>query len=270
MKNELLLDGVELPVLGLGAWRMGGGMTADYSRDDETVAVIQSAIAMGYTHIDTAEVYGAGHSEELIGRAIRELPREGLFLTSKVAKGHLAYADVHRAIDGSLARLGVDYLDLYLIHWPNPDVPLSETFRALNEIVAAGKVRRIGVSNFDVPLMRQSIDLCNTPIFNNQVHYNLLHRWPEENGVLELCQAQGILLTAYSPLKDGVLAHPEAQAVAANYGVTSAHIAINWLVRQPQVITIPMSMNLAHLQDNIDALDLDLNAEDVARLDRMG
>lgn len=267
MRTVTMLDGEQLPVLGLGTWTYGGGNTADYSRDEESIAMLRRLIEMGYTHLDTAESYGKNHCEELVGQAIKAFDRSQVFITTKVSPEHLRYADVHKAIEGSLRRLDTDYVDLYLIHWPSRDIPLEETFRALNELVAGGRVRRLGVSNFDVPLLQRAMDLADSPIITNQVRYNLLHRAPETSGLLDFCQRERVLLTAYSPLKDDVLSHPVVKEVAAAHNATPAQVAINWLVRQPYVITIPKSSDLAHAQENLDALDLTLSEDEVARLD---
>ena len=267
MQYEKLPDGTQIPVLGLGTWQMGGGSSADYSRDDEMVGIIEQAIDMGYTHLDTAEVYGKNHCEELVGRAMKAFNRNDLFITTKVSPDHATYDGVHNAIQGSLKRLDTDYVDLYLIHWPSKEIPQRETFRALNELVADGRVRRVGVSNYNVEQMQEAIDLCDTPIATNQVRYNLLDRKVVQNGVLSFCQEQGIPLTAYSPVKGGVLEHAAVQAIAQNRGVSPAQIAIRWLIQQPGVITIPMSQDLKHLRDNIAALEFELSPEEMERLD---
>ncbi len=268
MKTRILNDGSHLPVLGLGTWQMGGGSNADHSQDDATTALIRDAIDMGYTHIDTAEMYGAGHAEELVGRALQAYAREDIFLTTKVWGPNLRYDDLLRALDGSLQRLQTDYADLYLIHWPNADIPLEETFRALNRSVADGRVKRVGVSNFDVPLLRRAQTLCATPVVTDQVRYNLHERQPQQNGLLNYCQENDIALTAYSPLKDGVLENATVQSVARKHGATTAQVALRWLTRQPQVVTIPMSMNRTHLRQNQEALSLALDEEDMRRLDQ--
>ena len=201
-------------------------------------------IEMGYTHLDTAEAYGGTHTEELVGQAIRAFRREEVFITTKVSPEHLRYGDVLRACHDSLTRLGTGYIDLYLIHWPSTSIPLEESFRALNELAADGIVRRVGVSNFDLTLLKRSVELCATPLATNQVRYNLLHREPANDGVLEYCRAQGILLTAYSPLKDGVLQVQAVQQIAVERGATPAQVALRWLADQPGVITIPKTSNL--------------------------
>ncbi len=267
MQFESLPDGTTIPVLGLGTWQMGGGSQADYSRDDEMIGIIKQAIEMGYTHLDTAEAYGKNHCEEVVGRAIKGFDRADLFITTKVSPEHLQYDGVHNAIRGSLSRLDTDYVDLYLIHWPNNDIPQRETFRALNELVKDGRVRRVGVSNYSVDQMREAMDLCQTPIATNQVRYNLLDRKPVQNGVLAFCREHNIPLTAYSPVKGGVLEHAAVRLIARAHDVSMAQVAIGWLIQQPGVITIPMSQDLDHLRDNMAALDLDLSPEEIERLD---
>lgn len=268
MHYETLRDGFQIPKIGLGTWTIGGESSPDYSQDDALVDQLQSIISMGYTHLDTAEMYAANHTEELVGRAIADFDRDELFVTTKVWRTNLAYDNVHRALDASLRRLGTDYVDLYLIHWPEPSIPLSETFRALNEAAADGRVRRVGVSNFDVSLLKQSMELCETPIMTNQVRYNLHHRQPEKNGVLEFCQQNGIVLTAYCPLKDGVLSNKTVVDIARKVDATPGQVAIQWLTRQPGVIMIPKSLNKQHLQENLDALELAFSEEEITQLAR--
>jgi diketogulonate reductase-like aldo/keto reductase len=266
MHSVQLLDGSAIPVLGLGTWTYGGGTSTDYSRDQESIAMLRRLIELGYTHLDTAESYGKNHCEELVGQAIQAFDRDDLFITTKVAPEHLRERDVLKALEGSLGRLGLDYVDLYLIHWPNNSIPLEETFRGLNALLADGRVRRVGVSNFSVAQLQRAMTLCSGPVVTNQVRYNLLHREPERNGLLAFCQREGVVLTAYSPLKDDVLRHPTVTAVARKHRVTPAQVAIQWLVRQPLVITIPKSSDLVHSQENLAALDVRLDDEDVAQL----
>ncbi len=204
-------------------------------------------------------MYAGGHCEELLGVAIREsgVPREQLYLTSKVKPEHLGYADVQRCCDRSLKRLGVEYLDLYLVHWPNPRISLRETFRALNQLVRSGRVRRVGVSNFDVDLLRQAQQLSETAILTNQVPYSLRDRSYADNGVLEYCQKNDILLTAYTPLGEGGLqVGPDLAAIAEGRAATAHQVALSWLISQPRVIAIPMSTNPRHQKDNLAAGDI--------------
>jgi diketogulonate reductase-like aldo/keto reductase len=270
MKYEKLYNGEKIPVLGQGTWGLGGGMVSDYSRDESSRQVIRTAIQLGYSHIDTAEMYGGGHTEELVGQVIGEFRRQDLFIVSKVWHVTMQYEDTLQALQGSLERLGTDYLDLYLIHRPNKDVPLEETFRALNELVTQGKVRHLGVSNFNLDQLKRAQILSSTPLITNQVPYNLHNRMYVKNGVLDYCQQNGILLTAYSPIERGhLLNDPTIRDIAERLDATPAQVALQWLLRQPKVIALPMSTRKDHLQENLGALDLELSDQDFDLLNRI-
>lgn len=270
MRTETLHD-LTLPKIGFGTWGIGGRSTADPSTDKASLAALRSALELGYTHFDTAESYAGGHTEELLGRAIREsgTAREDLFITSKVSPEHLRYRDVLRACENSLRRLGMAYLDLYLVHWPMAGMDLPGAFRALNELARAGKVRHLGVSNFDLPLLKQSVSLAETPLLTDQVPYHLADRSYAENGVLDYCQQNDVLLTAYSPVKRLDARSKRAlQAVAQARGVTPAQIALAWVISQPRVITIPKSADPGHQAENLAAGDIELTAEEMDQLNR--
>lgn len=268
MLYKPLPDGQNIPVLGLGTWRVGGDMSPDYSRDKQAIDTIQAAIQLGYTHIDTAEMYAAGHTEELVGEAIQACRRQDLFIATKVWHTHLRHQDVINALSGSLERLQTDYIDLYLIHWPNRSIPLEETFRALNELVDHGQVRYLGVSNFELDQLEHAQTLSDTPLLTNQVPYNISNRTYARTGVLNYCQSNNILLTAYSPLDRGFLLRDIGiQRIAKKYAATPAQVALHWLVRQSNVIAIPMSANKKHLLANLGALEVELLPEDLQKLD---
>jgi len=276
METRTLKDGRKIPVLGLGTWAMGGGFSPSSVNDRTDIAAIQAAIRLGLTHIDTAEMYAAGHAEELVGQAIEGFPREELFITTKVLPQHLAYDDVCAAADRSLARLGTDYLDLYLIHVPNFSIPIKDTMRAFDHLVKEKKVRSIGVSNFSASQFRQAQDCSAYPLVTNQIEYNLLirnHRGEYNTGmestIIPYCQEHGVVVTAYRPLAAGKLArpgYPLLDELAQKYHKTRAQIAINWLLSKPKLITIPRSSNLSHLEDNLGALGWTLSPEDIHRL----
>lgn len=269
MKYETAQN-VTLPKIGFGTWKIGGGGTADPSLDEKSMAALRSALELGYTHFDTAEGYAAGHAEELLGQAVREsgIARESLFITSKVSPEHLGYENVLGSCRKSLQRLGMDYLDLYLIHWPSRVIKLEETFRALNQLVAEGKVRHLGVSNFNLKSLKRSMDLSESGILTNQVSYSLPDRTCAGNGVLAWCQEKDIFLTAYSPVKRRfVSGNKTLQALAREKGATPQQIALAWLIRQPKVITIPMSFDPAHQAENFAAAGIDLTGADVAQFD---
>jgi 2,5-diketo-D-gluconate reductase B len=263
MKTETIHN-LHIPKIGYGTWRIGGRGTADPAADEPSLLALRSALSLGYTHFDTAEGYAAGHAEELLGRAICEMGirREALFITSKVAPEHLKYDDVLRCCENSLRRLGMDYLDLYLIHWPSASIKLEETFRALNLLVSQGMVRHLGVSNFKLRLLKQSVVLCETPLLTDQVSYSVLDPTCVRNGVLAYCQQNDILLTAYSPVKPrNTATNRVIKAIAQSRGVTPQQVALAWLV-----ITIPMSLNPQHQADNIRAADLELTDAEMAQL----
>ena len=276
MKYETL-HSIQIPKIGFGSARLGGrfvgGILAQRSRDEFFLSALRSALHLGYVHFDSAELYGAGHAEELIGRAIFEsgLKREKVFVTTKIWPTHLAYNDVLRSCENSLRRLQMNYVDLYLIHWPNPFVPLKETFRALNQLVRDGRAKHIGVSNFNVKLIQRAQALCKTPIFANQVPYSLTHRHYAENGTLEYCQQNNILVTAYTPINHGhIEVEQTLQSMADEHHVTPYQIALAWLVNQPRVITIPLSFNPNHQKENLDAADIELTPAEMNQLYQLG
>jgi diketogulonate reductase-like aldo/keto reductase len=244
-------------------------MRADPRQDASSLAALRSALELGYTHFDTAESYASGHTEELLGRVIQDaqVDRSGLFVTSKVSAENLSSRGVMKACQGSLRRLGTDYLDLYLIHWPNPAVPLEDTFTGLNALVANGKVRHLGVSNFNRDLLARAQTESQTPIFTNQIPFSIADRAHVKDGLLEYCQSADILVTAYSPLEQGAMrVSPEIRQVATKRLVTPYQAAIAWLCSQPRVITIPMSADPSHQRANFEAADIMLTPEEIAAI----
>jgi diketogulonate reductase-like aldo/keto reductase len=259
-----------LPKIGFGAWSIGGDTTANPKLDNASMTALRSALEVGYTHFDTAEYYAAGHCEELVGRAIRETGtnREKVFITSKVSPEHLATEDVLTACENSLRHLQMDFIDLYLIHWPPRAISkLDEAFPALNKLVRDGKVKHLGVSNFNIKWIQRAQELSETPIVTNQVPYRLPDKNYLANGVLEYCQQNDILLTAYSPVKfRSMLANKTLGHIAEAHNVTPYQIALAWLVMQPRVITIPMSFNSQHIKENFDAADIELSDKEMSEL----
>ena len=273
MKFETL-HGLSIPKIGFGTAQLGGSGRPDRSKEAYYLSAVRSALELGYTHIDTAERYARGYAEELIGRALRELQlrRENLFITSKVLPTLWSYAKVLRACEGSLRRLSIDYLDLYLIHFPNPLASMKETFRALNQLVREGKVRNLGVSNFSLKQLKNSQSLSETPILTNQVPYNIFFRAFVKNGMLEYCQQNDILLTAYMPFKiniKGIPANSVIQSIAQEHQATPFQIALAWLIAQPRVITIPMSFNQEHQNENLQATDIEFTQSEMDQLNKL-
>lgn len=271
MKFETVHN-VTLPKIGFGAWSIGGGSYPDPSLDPASMTALRTALEVGYTHFDTAEAYASGHSEELIGRAIRETntKREDVFITSKVSPEHLSYDAVFKSCENSLRHLGMDYIDMYLIHWPGTGVKYEETFRALNKLVSDGKVRHLGVSNFKLKLLKQAQQYSETPIITNQIPYRLPDKTYVENGVIEYCQQNDILITAYSPIKfRNINVNQTIKAIALAHSATSYQIALAWLVAQPRVITIPMSYDPQHIRENFAAADIELTPDEFKTLSEL-
>lgn len=269
MEYREITKGVSIPVLGLGTWGMGGKETPNKARDSETVTAIRMAIELGLTHLDTAEYYGAGHAEELIGEAIEGMDRKTLFITSKVWHNHLRRNDLLNSMRASLKRLGVDQVDLYLVHWPNPDVPLKETMGAMEECIREGFTRFIGVSNFSAQLMQEAQSyLEGTRLIANQVQYSLLDQKPRME-LLPACRKMGVSLVAYRPLERGALLETPNSVmdeIAEAHGKTRIQVAINWLISQEGVFTIPKSTNPVHLMEFLGALGWRLTPDEWVQL----
>ena len=268
MKHETI-HSLALPKIGFGTWKIGGEASPNPAWDTQSLTALRSALEIGYTHFDTAEYYAAGHSEELVGRAVREsnIKRENLFITSKVSPEHLSYDDVFKSCESSLRRLKMDYIDLYLIHWPGRGMKLEKTFPALNKLVRDGKVKYLGVSNFNLKLLKQSQEYSETPILTNQVPYSLPDHSYVENGVLEYCQQNDILVTAYSPVKfRSIRVNKTLKEITNAHSATPFQIALAWLVMQPRVITIPMSFDPQHIKENFEAAEILLSADEMTRL----
>lgn len=261
--------------IGLGTWEMGGGYAPDRSRDEEAVSAIRYAVELGMNHIDTAEMYGGGHAEELVGIALRGFPREEVFVASKVLPEHLRYDDLIRSCEASLRRLGIKYIDLYMIHWPNPKIPLRESMKALERLYKDGKIRHIGVSNFPVELLEEARSYLSTvDVVANQVPYSLLSRSIEKD-LLPYCKREKITITAYSPFGKGRLVELMRSRgelsillneLARKYQRSPLQVALNWIVYHENVITIPKAVKREHLEENAGASGWRLSEEDHRRL----
>jgi diketogulonate reductase-like aldo/keto reductase len=269
MKYETI-PSITLPKIGFGTWKIGGNSSANHEVDSKSLAALRYALEIGYTHFDTAEVYASGHSEELVGQAVREsgTKREDVFITSKVSAGHLHYDGVPTACENSLRRLNMDFIDLYLIHWPGTGVKYEDTFRALNKLVREGKVKHLGVSNFNLKLLKQAQAHSETSIVTNQVPFSVSDRSYVNNGVMEYCQKNDILFTAYSPVDEGNLrSNKTLETIAKAHSATIFQIALAWVISHPGVITIPMSFNPRHIKENFDAGEIVLTKEEKKQLD---
>ena len=252
-----------LPRLGLGTWHMGEAAAARAAE----VAALRLGLDLGVTLVDTAEMYGQGGAEEVVGEAIRRR-REGVYVVTKFYPHHATRAALRAACDASLARLRIDTIDCYLYHWRG-DTPLAETVDALGELVRAGKIASWGVSNFDVADLEELVAIPGGErVAVNQVLYNLARRGIEFD-LLPWCRERGVEVMAYSPLDEGPLAlHPKVAAVAKDLDATAAEVALAWTMRAPGVCAIPKAVDPAHVRSNRRAADLRLDERTLAALDR--
>lgn len=267
------------PKLGLGTWEMGGRSKPDHSNDDLWLKAIGFALESGIRHIDTAAIYGAGHSEELVGKAIRPYDRSHLLITSKVSGDKLRYDEVLRSAAQSLKNLGTEYIDLLLIHWPNPAVPLSETMKAFNRLLDEKSILHFGLSNFPVSLIREVMQLTDRPILTNQIEYNVFTRnkgsynTAMEREIIPFCLEHGISITAWRPVMKGdatLRGHATLASVGEKYGLSSFQVALNWLCSKPLMMAIPKMSSEQHIRENIQALSVTMDAEDYELLNRLG
>ena len=250
----ITVQGMRMPKLGLGTWRMKGAECTD---------AVQRAIGLGYRHIDTAEMYG---NEEAVGEAVANagVPRADLHVTTKVWYENLGADAMQRSIDGSLAKLRMDYVDLYLIHWPQPGMDLAAVLANLMRVKEQGKARAIGVSNFPVALLRRAVEEIGAPVACNQIEYHVLLG---QSAVLGYAGSRDIAVAAYSPLGQGKLSgNEELQAIAQKHGATPAQVALKWLLDQHNVAAIPKAMRAESQQANLDAMRLQLDDADRAAI----
>jgi len=268
IKQKKLRCGFSLPLYGFGLWQVGGGRETDKSRDVEEIEALRAAIESGIVHFDTAELYGDGHAEELLGIAIKDYPRDKLFLASKVSSQNHSYESLLKSAEASLKRMGTEYMDLYLLHkFPDPGINLAETMQAMDEVVKRGWVRHIGVCNFSPNRLREAQNYTKNKIVCNQLHYNLEYREVEKYDLLSFCEEMDVMLVAWRPVQKGAL--PESallNELAKKYNKTPIQLAINWLVSQPNVVTISKTSNPAHLKENIEALDFIMEPSDIEKL----
>jgi 2,5-diketo-D-gluconate reductase B len=247
------VQGTRVPVLGFGTWLIEGADATEAVRD---------ALAIGYRQIDTARAYG---NEREVGRGIADsgVAREEIFLTTKVPHDEASADEVQRDCEQSLERLGVDYLDLLLLHWPSPDVPLEETLKALTALRADGRIRSLGVSNFPAGLLKQALDMA--PVFCNQVEY---HPFLDQSRLLELARANDVLITAYSPLAHGKVPDDETlNRIGQAHDKTAGQVALRWLLDQDHVSPIPKASSHERRVENFEVFDFELSAEERAEID---
>ena len=242
----------EIPAIGFGTSSLGN-----------CGEIVAQALALGYRHLDTAWKYG---TERGVGEGMRAagLQRDEIFLCTKVSDEYLHADAFARSVDESLERLGVDYVDLLLVHWPNAAIPLAETMGALAKAKRQGLTRHIGVANFNIALLDEAIRLCPEPIVNLQAEY---HPYLDQAKLLAACRQRGIVFTAYCPLGRGrIVADPVLEAIAQRKGRSLAQIALRWLVQQGNVIPIPRSSNPGRMRENLAVFDFALTDDEMSEI----
>jgi 2,5-diketo-D-gluconate reductase B len=241
--------GSDVPVLGLGTWQMRGQSCTE---------AVERALVMGWRHIDTAKGY---LNEREVGEGMRRsgIPREQIFLTTKVRPRDFRRRATIEATEESLSDLGVEYVDLLLMHWPNPDVPLEETIGAMRDLQERGLVKHLGVSNFNPTLTRRASEL--TELFTNQVEY---HPFLSQEALLRQAEALDYLLTAYSPLAKGkVDDHPVLREIGEAHGKTPGQVALRWLIQQPRVLAIPKASSERNQRADVEIFDFELSGAEM-------
>lgn len=296
--TKLGQTGIEVSRITFGCWELGGGMWA--KADDEiNIKLMQTAFDKGVTSFDTAEGYGAGHSEMIVGRAL-EGKRKECVVATKVSKQHLRRDDLRRAVENSLRQLRTDYLDIYYVHWPNPEIPLKQTMTEMNKLQEEKIIRAVGVSNFSLPLLQEAQEYARVDVI--QPEYSLLHREIEAE-LLPYCREHSIAVMSYSSIAKGILTgafhfnnaklqegdfrrtrrfflpeHLEKEkeliflmkAIAEAKGVSLSQVAIGWLLAQPGLTTaIVGTQKERHLLDNLQATELSLSQGELDELDRV-
>ena len=261
IRSVLLKDDTPVPALGQGTWRMG----EDARLRTQEIAALRTGIDLGLTLIDTAEMYGDGKTEALLGEALAGM-RDQVFLVSKVYPQNAGRGRIERACEASLRRLKTDRLDLYLLHWRGA-IPLAETVEGMEALVATGKIRRWGVSNLDQDDMEALFNAGGEACVTDQILYNVAERGPEFELMPQLAQ-RNIPIMAYSPVGQHHLpCSPGLEAVAERHGVSAMQVALAWVLRDPGVIAIPKAADAAHVRDNVRAAELVLTDEDLAAID---
>ncbi|CAN5456655.1 aldo/keto reductase [soil metagenome] len=254
-----------VPVIGQGTWKF----PTNKNEFEGAVKALRQGIELGMTHIDTAEMY---KSEEVVGQAIKTLPREKLFIVSKVMPSNATFHGTIEACEQSLLNLGTDYLDCYLLHWRG-SIPLADTIRGLEKLIDDGKIRSMGVSNFDVYDIEEALGIANHPIACNQILYNIFTRGPERQ-LMPLCATKKIAIVAYTPFGEkripekGTEGGDILQEIADKHGTTIRQILLSFTVHDPNVFTIPKAAKEQHVTENAGAGKVILTAEDIHQIDQ--
>lgn len=258
LTNESMIhrnhNGDKVPGLGFGTWQL---------KDAECRNAIETALDAGYRHIDTAQAY---ENENEVGETLATsgIPREEIFLTTKVWHEQLTEVGVKKSFQESLKKLKVEYVDLLLIHWDNEDVPMQQTISAMNDLEVEGTVKHIGVSNFTVPKLEEAAKASSSPLFANQIEY---HPFLTQDPIRSWCLEQGVLVTAYCPIARGkVMEEPVLKEIGEAHGKSPVQVTLRWMLQQPKLLAIPKSADPDHIRANIDIFDFTLSPGEMDRI----
>ncbi|MDH3669264.1 MAG: aldo/keto reductase [Paracoccaceae bacterium] len=257
--HDIAANGARMPAIGLGTWTLKGETCAE---------LVAGALRAGYRHLDTAAMY---ENEAAVGEGLRAsgIDRDEVFVTTKIWLTDLADGDLQRSVEASLGRLGLDQVDLTLIHWPSKSVPMAESIGALNDVAERGLARHIGISNFPVALIDEAVALSGRPLACNQVEY---HPYLSQDRVLEACRRHGMAMVSYCPLARGseLFNEPAVAGPAERHGRTGAQIVLRWHVQQEGVVAIPRSSNPGRIAQNLDVFDFTLDDGEMAAISALG
>jgi 2,5-diketo-D-gluconate reductase B len=249
--------GLSIPRIGLGTWQLRGEACAD---------MVRAALERGYRHIDTAQGYG-NEAEVGDGLAASGVARSEVFITTKVRPDYMRAADLQRSVEDSLEKLRVDRIDLLLLHWPNPQIPLEETIPALNEVKRQGLTQAIGLSNFTVAMLDKAWALTSEPFAAEQVE---LHPYLDQSKITAAIRERGMAVIAYCPIALGAVARdPEIARIAGRLGRSPAQVTLRWLMQQPGVVAIPKTSKIGRLEENLAVFDFELTEQDMAAMSAM-
>jgi diketogulonate reductase-like aldo/keto reductase len=262
-------SGKELHPIGIGTWGIGGTWEADYGNDDEGIEAIRYSISKGQNHIDTGEIYGAGHTNEVIGKAIEGLNRKDLYISNKLWETSVAEGKVRPAVKAMLKNLHTDYIDLLSIHKPWEDWPWQKAIPQIDELIDEGLIRQFGASNLNISQLKHVISSSKHQVAVNQLHFNILHKEQVFGEMQNFCKDSGIQLIAYKPLERGAVMENEVvKSMAKIHGVTPAQIALAWILKH-RIFTIPQATKKELIDQNIAATKVELTDKEMAILNNL-
>jgi diketogulonate reductase-like aldo/keto reductase len=252
--HTVAVGGARIPVLGCGTWELRG---------EPCARIVAEALKLGFRHIDTAQGY---ENEDAVGEGLRAsgISRDEVFVTTKVRPQLLSQGVLQQSVEDSLKRLGIDRVDLLLIHWPNPEITIAESMAALSDAKRRGLARHIGVSNFTIATLAEAIRVSPEPFVTNQVEY---HPYLDQRRLLAAIRGHGLAITAYCPIALGeVVGDPVISGIAKAHGKTEAQVTLRWLIQQGDVIAIPRTSKVERLRENLDVFDFALSAQEMEKM----